>query len=201
MKISFAGVTFLISIICGADSSLPKQIYRKVFRATASVAAAICIGNPSSSFADVGTNDIQCKITLPTTISSVYGQAPASAIYLTAKQDVGFINAQIRNFKPPAILTSRTQAPFSFPKEIVLNGQADLTPEGLGLQSKWQAGKQPLVVSARLDVDGVAATRNAEDLIGKALVSKDTASGKWIGCDIDLEDRGLGGRIVTKKLK
>lgn len=201
MMILFTGAAFFISIICCAESSLQNQIYRKVFRATASVAVAICVSNPSLSFADVGTNDIQCKIKLPTTISAIYGQAPASAIYLTAKQDVGFINAQIRNFKPPAILTSRTQAPFSFPKEIVLNGQADLTPEGLGLLTKWQAGKQSLIVSARLDVDGIAATRNAEDLIGKAVVSKDAVSGKWIGCEIDLEDRGLGGRIVTKKLK
>lgn len=102
--------------------------------------------------------------------------------------------------KPPPVLTSRTAAPFTFPLELTLNGQTDLTPEGLGLQADWQRGKVPLVVSARLDVDGVAATRNAEDLIGKAIVSKGS-DGMWSGCSIELEDRGVGGRIVTKTLK
>jgi hypothetical protein len=172
----------------------------RIIKATASLSAAVFIGNPQLTLAASGPNDVVCQVTLPATASAIYGQGTESAIYLTAKQDVGIWQAQVRNMKPPPILTSRTAAPFQFPLTITLNGQTDLTPEGLGLQSQWQSGKVPLVISARLDVDGVAATRNAEDLIGKAIVSKD-GSGTWSGCNIELEDRGIGGRIVTKTLK
>lgn len=201
----FSGRTLLILVIATAiydvNSSFRSLACNKIFRAGASIAAAIVVGNPELSFAEVGPNDIQCQVLLPASASAIYGQGATSAIYLTAKQDVGIWQAQVRNMKPPPVLTSRTAAPFTFPLEIILNGQINLTPEGLGIQKEWQSGKVPLVVSARLDVDGVAATRNAEDLIGKAIVSKDKASGLWKGCSIELEDRGIGGRIVTKTQK
>jgi hypothetical protein len=192
-------VLVIASAILNVNSTLfQSKIVRKI---SASVAAAICFTNPQLSLAEAGQNDIECTVILPKSASTIYGKGAESAIYLTAKQDVGIWTAQVRGQFPPPILTSRTAAPFDFPLAIMLNGQTDLTPEGLTLQSEWQRGKTPLVVSARLDVDGVAATRNAEDLIGKATVSKDKESGKWSGCSIELEDRGLGGRIVTKKQK
>ena len=203
MQFSRCSLLLLIiaTAIYDAKSSFRSLTCNKIFRTGASIAAAVIVGNPQLSSAQVGPNDIQCQVILPASASSMYGQGASSAIYLTAKQDVGIWQAQVRNMKPPPVLTSRTAAPFSFPLEIILNGQTNLTPEGLGLQKEWQNGKVPLVVSARLDVDGVAATRNAEDLIGKATVSKDKASGLWTGCSIELEDRGIGGRIVTKTQK
>jgi hypothetical protein len=192
-------LVIVVSALC-ASGTLRSTSINKIFRAAASISAAALIGNPQLSLAAAGPNDVVCEVILPASISSIYGKEPSSAIYLTAKQDVGIWQAQVRNMKPPPVLTSRTAAPFTFPLEIVLNGQSDLTPEGLGLQQQWQSGKVPLVVSARLDVDGVAATRNAEDLIGKASVTKDS-SGMWNGCSIELQDRGLGGRIVTKTQK
>ena len=200
----FSRTTLLILIIAAviydANSTFRSVTFNKIFRVGASIAASVIVGNPQLSVAALGPNDIQCQVTLPSTASGIYGQGSTSAIYLTAKQDVGIWQAQVRNMKPPPVLTSRTAAPFTFPLDLTLNGQTDLTPEGLALQKDWQTGKVPLVVSARLDVDGVAATRNAEDLIGKAIVSKDK-DGMWSGCSIELEDRGVGGRIVTKTLK
>lgn len=191
---------FLTSTVYNASGASQMFNLNKICRSAATIGATALLGNPLLCLAASNPNDIVCQVSRPATISTIYGQGTNSAIYLTAKQDVGIWQAQVRNMKPPPVLTSRTAAPFSFPLEIILNGQTDLTPEGLSLQSQWQSGKVPLVVSARLDVDGVANTRNAEDLIGKATVSKD-ASGVWGGCVIELEDRGIGGRIVTKTLK
>lgn len=193
-------VLFLTFTIYDATRASQILNLNRICRSVATIGATALLGNNQLCLAAVGPNDIVCQVSRPATISTIYGQGTNSAIYLTAKQDVGIWQAQVRNMKPPPVLTSRTSAPFVFPLEIVLNGQTDLTPEGLGLQSQWQSGKVPLVISARLDVDGVANTRNAEDLIGKAIVSKDS-SGMWSGCSIELEDRGIGGRIVTKTLK
>ena len=201
---TFANCSFLLLIIASAIydvNSLRSLTINKLIRAGASIAASIIVAHPQLSLAEVGPNDVQCQVILPASASAIYGQGTTSAIYLTAKQDIGIWTAQVRNMKPPPLLTSRTAAPFTFPLDVTLNGQTDLTPEGLGMQKQWQTGKVPLVISARLDVDGVAATRNAEDLIGKAIVNKDKATGQWTGCSIELEDRGVGGRIVTKKLK
>lgn len=129
----------------------------------------------------VGSDDIKCSVKLPQTIKAIgpYGQGSNGAIVLTAKQDATTIftlRTQIKN--------SRT---YNFPSDITLYAQNDLTPEGKTLRSQWRVGKNPFAVSAYLDVDGVLSTTNAQDLIGKAVVSKDSESGNWVGCDIELE--------------
>mmetsp|Transcript_23300 Transcript_23300/g.22458 ORF Transcript_23300/g.22458 Transcript_23300/m.22458 type:complete len:105 (+) Transcript_23300:298-612(+) len=100
--------------------------------------------------------------------------------------------------KPPPILTSRTTAPLSLPIEIILSDD-NITPEGLEIVKEWQSGITPIVVSARLDADGIAATRNSEDLVGKTITKKDELSGEWRGCSIELQDRGFGGKLITKQ--
>jgi hypothetical protein len=101
--------------------------------------------------------------------SATVPSGPDPAIYLTAREDVGIWTAQIKNVKPPQLIAKQ-----------------------------WQSGKRPIVVSARLDADGVAATRNAEDLVGKSIATKDDG-GVWKGCEIELTDRGVGGKFITKK--
>ena len=46
-----------------------------------------------------------------------------------------------------------------------ISSDSDLTPEGAAYNT-WLTGKKPLAVAVRLDTDGVAATRDPEDLVG-----------------------------------
>lgn len=189
---------FLILAISLCYVRSTQQVRTRVnfFKTAAALVSATLIDFSQSAVADIGPNDIMCTITMKKSATLPRGTDPA--IYLTARQDVGIWTAQIKNMKPPPILTSRAAGPFSFPTEILLSAKNDITPEGVEIINQWQSGKKPIVVSARLDADGVAATRNAEDLVGKAIASKD-ASGEWKGCQIELTDRGVGGKLVTKK--
>lgn len=157
---------------------------------------ALCLDCSQSVLADVGTNDIRCSVVVNN--PALIPAGTDSAIYLTARQDVGIWTAQIKNMKPPPILTSRTPSPYTFPLAITLSAANDITAEGLEIQQQWQSGKASIVVSARLDADGIAATRNAEDLVGKSITSKNE-NGEWVGCQIELSDRGFGGKMITKK--
>lgn len=170
---------------------------RKSFlRVASTTLAAIWMDVNQVVAADVGPNDIQCVLTVKN--AALLPKGTDSAIYLTAREDVGIWTAQIKNVKPPPILSSRTAGPFTFPVEIALSAANDMTPEGLEIAKQWQSGAKPIVISARLDTDGVAATRNAEDLVGKSISSKNGA-GEWKGCQIELTDRGFGGKMITKK--
>ena len=150
---------------------------------------------PSLSLAETG--DIRCVVTVESGVEVPINDK--AALYLTARQDVGIVKAQILNAKPPPILSSRIPISGStqFPKEVVLSATNDLTEEGAALLKEWQSGRTPLVISARLDVDGVAATRDPEDLVGKGTVKK--VDGIWGTTDIALGGRGIGGKFVTGK--
>ena len=189
---------FLIiaSSICFVQSIHQARTKIGFFKGAAVAVSAVFLDFNQYAIADVGTNDIMCTVTVKNGATLPKGSDPS--IYLTARQDVGIFQAQIKNMKPPPILTSRTAGPFTFPTEIILSAKNDITPEGLEIINQWQSGKKPIVVSARLDADGVAATRNAEDLVGKAIASKGE-TGEWTGCRIELTDRGVGGKLVTKK--
>mmetsp|Transcript_15610 Transcript_15610/g.31242 ORF Transcript_15610/g.31242 Transcript_15610/m.31242 type:complete len:246 (-) Transcript_15610:264-1001(-) len=155
-----------------------------------------------------------------------------AALYLTARPDKpdnvpAAILSGTRGKAPPVLsarfplksgLTTST-----FPYEIEVT-EANLTPEGLEQSSppsadsgagRWWAGDN-LIVSARLDSDGVAATRDPEDLVGRAIFrpkaqdgqnSKDSQScGDDCSCrkqvlELQLQGRGVGGKLVTGKQK
>jgi hypothetical protein len=66
------------------------------------------------------------------------------------------------------------------------------------------------VISARLDSDGVAATRDSEDLVGRAVLKQPppatatpNAAGEgaapWPQVTVPLQGRGFGGKLVTAK--
>lgn len=98
-----------------------------------------------------------------------------------------------------------------FPFEFTLTA-ADVTVEGQQ-QQQGQANtntanthtdywwsRDDLIVSARLDSDGVAATRDPNDLVGRSTLKR-----KRSGADADevvvveLQGRGVGGKFVTGK--
>lgn len=118
------------------------------------------------------------------------------ALYLTIKQDPGVWKSAVRNIKDPPILTKRL-APVaaSFPQDFSLSAEADSTPEGKALLKEWQSGRLPLLVSARLDQDGVAATRSPDDLVGQS--SSSFKDGSWEKVQITLQGRGVAGKFIT----
>ncbi len=99
--------------------------------------------------------------------------------------------------KPPPVLAARFENP-KFPFEFSLTTD-NLTPEGASAVEGssgtiWWSGED-LVVSARLDSDGVAATRDPNDLVGRGFYSPKTNDAAMI----ELQGRGMFGKAVTSK--
>ncbi len=100
--------------------------------------------------------------------------------------------------KPPPVLAARFENP-QFPFEFSLTTD-NLTPEGASAVEGssgaiWWSGED-LVVSARLDSDGVAATRDPNDLVGRGFYSPKTNNDAAM---IELQGRGMFGKAVTSK--
>lgn len=127
--------------------------------------------------------------------SDLYASA---ALYVTARL-VPEANKglYVQGGKVPPLAAARFAGPLSFPFRFSLS-TADLTPEFAAV-SLPQVELQDLVVSARLDTDGVAATRGPDDLVGRATLLKGGSadSAGWRGADVVLQARGLTGRILT----
>eukprot|EP00521_Asterionellopsis_glacialis_P014545 CAMPEP_0195290826 /NCGR_PEP_ID=MMETSP0707-20130614/6539_1 /TAXON_ID=33640 /ORGANISM="Asterionellopsis glacialis, Strain CCMP134" /LENGTH=258 /DNA_ID=CAMNT_0040351007 /DNA_START=88 /DNA_END=864 /DNA_ORIENTATION=- len=100
--------------------------------------------------------------------------------------------------KPPPVLVARFQNP-TFPFDFELSGK-DLTVEGISdgktqienSDNYWWKNDD-LIVSARLDSDGVAATRSPDDLVGRGLNKKSDTS----PVNVPLRGRGIAGKFAT----
>ena len=109
--------------------------------------------------------------------------------------------------KPPPVLAARFAGPPQFPFRFALDTARHLTPEGADGKDDddywWKDDN--LVVSARWDSDGVAATRSPEDLVGRALLvrgdGKDDAAANSSSqvVTVQLQGRGSFGKFATKK--
>jgi hypothetical protein len=122
------------------------------------------------------------------------GEGPAhGALYVTARLASGGAMT-----KQPPIAAARFPCPLHFPYAFELKMPADLTAEYAGAPVDFLAS-QDLIISARLDTDGVAATRDPDDLIGRGGLSKQGSASGWAPVAIELQGRGLTGRILTGK--
>ena len=131
------------------------------------------------------------------------------ALYLTARPNkVDNVPKAILDGsrgKPPPVLIARyplspNETRSQFPFEFVLT-EDDLTIEG---QSQWFVNsKEDLIISARLDLDGIAATRDPGDLVGRGIYfGKPMSNSDSEGIvKVQLQGRGIGGKFVTKKSK
>jgi len=119
------------------------------------------------------------------------------ALFITARPKTDGIFAA----KPVAIASAKFESP-TFPFEFALLGDT-LTPEGKQTEESWLT--KDLTVSCRLDTDGVAFTRDPEDLVGQAILKKygvdQSDSNKWQLPTISLQGRGVGGKMLTQKSK
>lgn len=130
--------------------------------------------------------------------------ASSAALYITAREDIGLLRSAVLASKPPPILTKRIPIKASnFPYRFKLDSQFDLTPEGQESYAGWSSGKTPILISARVDEDGVAATRGPNDLVGKASISYGLNEGDpaWDKAAIELVGRGIGGKLVTSQTR
>lgn len=121
-------------------------------------------------------------------------EAPSQgALYVTARLASGGAMT-----KQPPVAAARFSCPLQFPFAFELKAPADLTAEYTGAGAAVLAS-QDLIISARLDTDGIAATRDPDDLIGRGgLVKQGSVSG-WAPVAIELQGRGLTGRVLTSK--
>mmetsp|Transcript_1047 Transcript_1047/g.2881 ORF Transcript_1047/g.2881 Transcript_1047/m.2881 type:complete len:198 (-) Transcript_1047:186-779(-) len=121
------------------------------------------------------------------------------ALYITARparpDNVPRAVLSGTNGKAPPVLSARIAAPLSFPLSFALTA-ADETAEGAEGGGAWWQGDN-LIVSARLDTDGVAATRDPTDLVGRGMLRR--GAGGEGSVEVELQGRGIGGKLVTSK--
>ncbi len=140
-----------------------------------------------------------------------------SALYITARPnnavDVPRAILDGSNGKAPPVLAARFPNVVTFPYEFELSLN-DLTLEGSSkLESTttasaaddnddlyWWEGKD-LIVSARWDTDGIAATRSPTDLVGRGLYTVGKSSSEEVtnnsNVSIQLQGRGFTGKLIT----
>ena len=155
-----------------------------------------------------GTVSLPPGSTIPVmTTTTLESQTPA--LYITARPDkadnVPRAILEGSRGKPPPVLAARISNPV-FPFSFSLT-DLDLTVEGASkVQHVVEQGSTrshtllwwknlDLVISARWDSDGVAATRDPNDLVGRGIFQ--VSSGNSVM--VPLQGRGLTGKFVTGK--
>lgn len=144
-----------------------------------------------------GKVTLQSGTTVPEDIST-------SALYVTARPnnpvDVPRAILDGSNGKPPPVLAVRftnVEFPYSFDlttSDLTVEGNAYMSSSSNNGEEKyWWEGKD-LIVSARFDTDGVAATRDPTDLVGRDLFVIGNE-----GVSIQLQGRGITGKLFTGK--
>jgi len=129
--------------------------------------------------------------------ASTGANAAPGALYVTVRPAEATAGALQAGAKVVPLATARFAAPISFPFAFTLT-TSDLTAEYAGVEgSAYQA--LDLTVSARLDGDGVAATRGPDDLVGRGLLRKvgSLSPSDWQAAAVELQGRGLAGRLLT----
>lgn len=176
---------------------------RRNFVVAGSAAAATII-SPSpggASAAEVETYVIKGVATLQAGLSTDE-IGPGAALYVTCRpnrpDNVPKAILDGSRGKAPPVLAARFSEP-KFPFEFTLMTPDNLTPEGAsiveGSSSAWWKDED-LVVSARFDSDGVAATRDPTDLVGRGFYSSRSSQDPVI---VELQGRGIFGKSVTAK--
>ena len=128
--------------------------------------------------------------------ATVIGAAEA-ALYVTVRPAEAGGGALQAGTKVVPLATARVAAPIAFPYKFQLT-EADLTDEYKSIElSSFK--NLDLLVSARFDGDGVAATRGPDDLVGRGLLRKAGSSEptSWKPAVVELQGRGLTGRLLT----
>lgn len=156
--------------------------------------ASASVGNAAVAFASgpasiaKGTIDLQ---------KGAVAAGDTPALYVTVRPAAANGMSALQAGKVVPLATKRFAAPLLFPFQFELTA-ADLTEEYRDADPS-SYDSVDLLVSARWDGDGVAATRGPDDLVGRGLLRKLGSSDKeqWSGASIELQGRGLAGRLLT----
>ena len=122
---------------------------------------------------------------MPANVDPIELLGPDTALYVTARPTDNIPAEVLQGGPPPPVLTARVEKASDL--RTVLT-EADVTAEGKAWE-EWKTG--PLVVSARLDTDGLASTRNATDLVGRSVAT----DGKSV--TVPMQGRGSFGKFLT----
>lgn len=159
---------------------------RAFLQAGSGVCSALLLPQPvfaTDNDATTAPYKLEVTITLPSNIDREELLGPDTALYVTARPTD---NQVFEGRRAPPVLTTRVATPSSL--QTVLT-EKDATSEGMSWGG-WKTG--PLVVSARLDTDGLASTRNATDLVGQGTVAADGTT-----VTVPLQGRGFAGKLLT----
>lgn len=101
------------------------------------------------------------KVTLQSGVLAAAAASPGAALYVTAKPADGATGVFAQAGKVPPLAAVRYPSPLTFPFEFSLSS-ADLTPEFAAVDSSVYSAAD-LIITARFDTDGVAATRGPDE--------------------------------------
>lgn len=154
---------------------------------------------PTKAASNESITHVTGTVTLQNGLSSENIE-PGAALYITARtnkpDNVPKAILDGSRGRAPPVLAYRLENP-QFPFKFSLTSE-NLTVEGAsaveGSDNVWWRGED-LVVSARLDSDGVAATRDPTDLVGRGFYSSESRDDVMI----ELQGRGMFGKAVTSK--
>ena len=184
----FLGILWTFILISPRVSTL--SIDRKRFLVQTATVVPVLV--PTPSFAADGTFQLEVTVTLPSNINPKELLGPDTALYVTVRpSDASQIPQELIQAygRVPPVLAARVGTPNDL--RAVLT-ESDMTPEGK-MWKDWKTAA--LVVSARLDTDGLASTRNATDLVGRAVVA--VAGDTPATVMVPLQGRGLVGKFLT----
>ena len=197
-----------VLLACVVQSAWPLQAALRKFAAASIIAIGTFQTSPTSavtvpllpgqsnSFVEKSTYEVAGVVSVKEGFS--IPSDSSVALYVTAKEDVGAWTSGVRNIRTPPLLTKKLDASkVSFPVRVTLT-EEDITVEGKELgQDGFKKLKNALLISARLDVDGNAATRSEKDLVGSG--RSDKKDDHYGDFKVVLEGRGVTGKFLTRK--
>lgn len=210
------------NIVCKAVQNNESHLMDRRDYINSSLIAAM-IGSQTIPDISSASESEQQAIILKGVVTLKPGSEPSisesSALYITAKPETT-MNApkkiqELFAGRPPPVLTARfpiTSGRDAFPFIFQLT-ESDVTAEGAYIDGneemkaiKYWWTNDNLVVSARFDSDGIAATRDPDDLVGRSFsFVGDKGDGRPFRYDkdveIQLQGRGIGGKFITTKGK
>ena len=154
-------------------------------------AAAASLTSPHAAFSlEESRTIVSGIITADEDLSTTRGND--AALYVTARPAP---TSSLAAGKVPPLATKRYAGPVTFPYTYTLESPGDLTPEYANVpREEWDS--QDLLIAARLDMDGVAATRGPDDLVGRTLARKQSDS-TFSAAPLALRGRGVTGKLLT----
>ena len=160
-------------------------------------AAAVFLRPPLPSVAESAAIVARGSVALQKNGAAVGSDAAGAALYVTAKPADSSTGVFATAGKVPPLAAARFPSPLEFPYAFELSTD-NLTPEFSSVPSQTWSGTD-LVITARYDTDGVAATRGPDDLVGRATLIKRGAAdpGGWGPAVVELQGRGMAGKLLT----